>query len=248
MATKKPLIIDGAQIKEMPASDTIGSSIQVATTDRVLGRDTSGAGAHEELTASQVLDFVGATQGQILYRGASGWAALSAGTSGHYLQTQGAGANPQWAAASGGSGPTFIYKSADETVNNSTTFQADDHLTFTLDANKKALISVYLFINNGNTAEVKVRLVATGATTVRFAGTGAVHDYSYTFNQDGTGGSVRTQETNGATVEYGFIHAHGFVDAGASSRTVTVEWAQLTATAKNTTIQSGSWMMYQTMD
>lgn len=71
----------------------------VSATSRVLGRKTAGAGDTEELTFSEVLDFVGsAAQGDILYRNASAWVRLGAGTSGHYLQTQGAGANPQWAA------------------------------------------------------------------------------------------------------------------------------------------------------
>lgn len=37
------------------------------------------------------------TQGDIIYRDASGPQRLGAGTSGQFLQTQGAGANPQWA-------------------------------------------------------------------------------------------------------------------------------------------------------
>lgn len=40
-------------------------------------------------------------QGDILYRNGSNWTRLGAGTSGQFLQTQGAGANPQWAAAGG---------------------------------------------------------------------------------------------------------------------------------------------------
>lgn len=75
----------------------------VSATDRILGRDSSGAGVIEELTLSAVLDMIGsAAQGDILYRGASGWARLGAGTSGHFLKTQGAGANPTWDAAGGG--------------------------------------------------------------------------------------------------------------------------------------------------
>lgn len=75
----------------------------ISATSRVLGRRTTGAGVTEECTASQVLDFIGsATHGDILYRGATDWALLPAGTSGHFLKTQGAGANPIWAAASGG--------------------------------------------------------------------------------------------------------------------------------------------------
>lgn len=78
----------------------------ISAASRILGRATSGAGDPEECTLSQVLDFVGsAVQGDILYRGASAWTRLGAGTSGHYLQTQGPSANPQWAeVASGGSG------------------------------------------------------------------------------------------------------------------------------------------------
>lgn len=41
-------------------------------------------------------DAFGGTQGTILYRGASDWAALGVGTSGQFLKTQGAAANPTW--------------------------------------------------------------------------------------------------------------------------------------------------------
>jgi hypothetical protein len=70
----------------------------VSTTSRLLGRKTAGAGDAEECSLSEVLDFVGsAAQGDILYRGASGWTRLPAGTAGRYLKTLGAGANPEWA-------------------------------------------------------------------------------------------------------------------------------------------------------
>jgi hypothetical protein len=44
---------------------------------------------------------ISSTQGAILYRDGSQWTALAAGSSGQVLQTQGAGANPQWASVSG---------------------------------------------------------------------------------------------------------------------------------------------------
>lgn len=44
------------------------------------------------------------TQGSLLYRGGSAWAALPPGTNGYFLETQGAGANPLWVAAGGGVG------------------------------------------------------------------------------------------------------------------------------------------------
>jgi len=67
----------------------------------VLGNASGGTAVPSALTASQVLDFIGSTQGQVLYRGASGWAVLGVGTSGQVLTTNGAAANPSWATVTG---------------------------------------------------------------------------------------------------------------------------------------------------
>lgn len=56
------------------------------------------------LTSSAMDGLFGSTQGNIVYRGASSWAALGPGTSGQYLKTQGAAANPTWATVSAGVG------------------------------------------------------------------------------------------------------------------------------------------------
>lgn len=78
------------------------ADIIMSASPRILGLDTGHPAAAKELTLSQVLDFIGsAAQGDILYRGASAWARLGAGTNGQFLQTQGAAANPQWATADG---------------------------------------------------------------------------------------------------------------------------------------------------
>jgi hypothetical protein len=93
----------------------------VSATARIIGRKTAAAGDPEECTLSEVLDFVGsAAQGDILYRGASAWTRLGAGTSGHFLQTQGAGASPQWAATGGGGGFTAATQAEQETASSTT--------------------------------------------------------------------------------------------------------------------------------
>ena len=70
----------------------------ISATQRVLGRNSAGAGDPQEISLSQLLDWAGTcAQGDILYRGATGWARLAAGTKGSFLKTQGAGANPIWA-------------------------------------------------------------------------------------------------------------------------------------------------------
>lgn len=79
----------------------------ISATQRVHGRNTAAAGVTEEVTLSQLLDWIGsAAQGDILYRGAASWARLAAGTSGQILQTGGAGANPSWITAASNAGPT----------------------------------------------------------------------------------------------------------------------------------------------
>lgn len=55
-------------------------------------------------TASSILDILGSTRGQLLYRGAAGWTVLSPGTAGQFLTTQGAGADPSWSAGGAGTG------------------------------------------------------------------------------------------------------------------------------------------------
>lgn len=49
------------------------------------------------------LTITGESQGSVLYFDGSNWVRLAPGTSGQYLQTLGAAANPQWAAGAGGS-------------------------------------------------------------------------------------------------------------------------------------------------
>lgn len=69
------------------------------TTDRTFERrmNSSTWGAWRETISSDI----GATQGDILFRSATNWTRLPAGTSGQVLRTNGAGANPSWAAAPG---------------------------------------------------------------------------------------------------------------------------------------------------
>ena len=81
-------------------NDTITYAMiqNITATQRLLGRNTAGAGDTEEVTASQLLDWVSTTRGVLLYRGAATWAALSPGTAGFVLTSNGAGADPSYQA------------------------------------------------------------------------------------------------------------------------------------------------------
>jgi hypothetical protein len=91
----------GVALANIGAAGITYSYLQnISATKRLLGRNSAGAGVCQEVTLSQLLDWVGtAAQGDILYRGSTSWARLAAGTSGQVLTTQGAGANPLWASA-----------------------------------------------------------------------------------------------------------------------------------------------------
>jgi len=68
----------------------------------VLG--SGAAGVTTPAAASAALDLISTTQGAVLYRDASEWTALTPGTAGQLLSTQGAAADPIWVTATGGAG------------------------------------------------------------------------------------------------------------------------------------------------
>lgn len=71
------------------------AGIESGSPNDIAGFDGSGNAGTRSL--SDLLDAVFSnTQGSVLYRGSSAWAALAPGTSGQFLKTQGAGANPVW--------------------------------------------------------------------------------------------------------------------------------------------------------
>ena len=95
---------------------SFGRSI-IDDADAAAVRATIGAiiGTDVQAYNARLGDLAGITyaQGDILYHNGSNLVKLAAGTSGHFLKTQGAGANPTWAAASSGTaGKHAIYVAA----------------------------------------------------------------------------------------------------------------------------------------
>jgi len=102
--------IDTAAVTTAKVADdaiTYAKLQNISATSRILGRKTASAGDAEECTLSEVLDFIGsAAQGDILYRGATTWARLPAGSSGTVLTAQGTSAAPVWSTVGAiGAGP-----------------------------------------------------------------------------------------------------------------------------------------------
>lgn len=127
-ATEVPAII-----AEYLADHTLqeGSGIAISPSGNLTDNPTITAQVQE------ILDQITTTQGSILYRGATAWAALAPGTAGQYLQTAGAGADPLWAAVSGGGGAANLWGFSNAAGSVSTTankvkgfvFQVNDPIT-----------------------------------------------------------------------------------------------------------------------
>lgn len=83
------------------AAITYAKIQNISATQRLLGRNTAGAGVTEEVTTTQALDWLGSTQGNILYRNGTVWTVLAPGTAGQVLQSGGAAANPSWTTVTG---------------------------------------------------------------------------------------------------------------------------------------------------
>lgn len=113
-------------------SDGDKGNIVVSTV--VTPGDTWSLDTTSTLTNS-ILDSVtgGAVQGNILYRGVTGWLPLAPGTAGQFLQTAGAGANPLWATASGSGNVSNTGTPLNNQVaiwTAATTLEGDPDLTF----------------------------------------------------------------------------------------------------------------------
>lgn len=78
--------------------DCAADSMPSQSNNTVVANISGSTAAPSAVTMTALLDAtVSSTQGALIYRGASNWASLSPGTSGQFLKTLGAAANPAWA-------------------------------------------------------------------------------------------------------------------------------------------------------
>lgn len=148
----------------------------------------------------------------------------------------------------------LVIKTSDETVNNSTTYQDDDALTFTALANKKyvAVFNLSLYETNMGrlTGAIKFKVIATSATTVRYYG--EVSNALCTSDPEmphslGAADLLFCDCYSfglGSTYSYGFVQIVAYIDPGASNRTVKLQWAQQNATARDSKVLAGSFVTY----
>ena len=145
-----------------PSSLIIGATIGGSPTiNGLLYADGSSKLQNGLLTTILDANF-GSAQGDTLYRGSTGWAALTPGSSGQFLQTQGASANPQWAS------PTIVAATDTQACSggNYTLVQGDSWKTVNISGSGACAVAVV----SSPSACFRADVVQTGAGTVTITG------------------------------------------------------------------------------
>ena len=187
------IVADGGNIGS--ASDTDAMSI------------SSGG----EVSFSVGFDVPSGAQGDILYHDGNKFVRLGAGTDGHFLKTQGTGANPTWAAASGGGGASALDDLSD------VTYSSGDLTISSLDT----IIAGALTIDSSG----DIALSADGGNVTMDDGSTTIFD----FDVDGTALTIHDDQDTGDKVVM-TVAQHGAFsivttddDAAAANITITAD-------------------------
>ena len=198
--------------------------------------------AHSELTGVGASDHHAKTTSFADITDRAGMARMPDGTSGYVLTAKGAGIDPAYEAGGGGGGATAIYKTADESVTNSTTLQNDDHLLFAMGANEKWQVNILLLPQSASdTPDCKAALsLPTGAV---YYGNKACINTAATGNLCERWEGASTAFCASAAIRSYFTAYNGVVINGANAGNFQLQWAQNTANATATTIKAGSFII-----
>jgi|GEM_PF-1580824 len=141
-----------------------------------------------------------------------------------------------------------VYKTANETINNSTTYQDDDHLSLTIEANAVYQYELVCMVqqSGGATAGFKAQFTApSGATAYSHVFRNASSNYSfYLINQIDT--LVINSDSGVVTGsgDYNVLKSNGIIINGASDGNLVLQWAQASAQAGiNTILLKGSYLI-----
>ncbi len=135
-------------------------------------------------------------------------------------------------------GGTFVYKASDESVNNSNTVQDDDDLKFTVGTNELWIFQVYVHVTDTTTANIKLTFTGPASSTAvwsRHPGFGITDTFAPSVPR-----ALTTELSSEADDRIHYLL--GSIDTAGTSGTLQFQWAQVTATANDTTVKAGSWL------
>lgn len=140
-----------------------------------------------------------------------------------------------------------LAKSADETVNNSTALQDDDHLTFSIAAYEYWMGMITLDVQGSAiaTSDFKLAITTPTGAVLQIAAVGmdntstnAEGSESVQGQTSGTGIALSVGANTNLNAQIYF-----YVANGATAGSVTLQWAQNTADASDLTVKKGSYLV-----
>lgn len=141
--------------------------------------------------------------------------------------------------------PLSVLKTADETVNNSTTMQNDDQLLISVEANITYDFFLRLIVNTNATADFKMQFTGpAGATMSTQAYTGSNPDTAASALQGPTNNLTTVAAFSGVAADQVLI-IQGFLAVSATAGTLQLQWAQNTLNVSNTSVKANSYMWLQ---
>jgi len=148
-------------------------------------------------------------------------------------------ANKRYVDNSGGGGKTFaaITKSVEQIVNNSSTFVDDDELFFAATASKVYGFYLVIHLISGGTPDIKTKFTLPSGAVGTISGAGL---------QGGTAGASQDitvsdfHATNNTNQNLAFV---GRIIMDTTAGNCNLQWAQNVATASNTKVLAGSYLI-----
>jgi hypothetical protein len=193
-----------------PITTTGTLSLATVSDNQVLANISGTTAAPTGTTLTLLLDHaLGATQGMVLYRGASGWAALAAGAAGAVLTAHGAGTDPTWVA---GAGTGTVTNIATGTGLIGGPITATGTISLATVANQTLLANI-----SGSTAAPTPSTLSAIMDAVFSSARGAVlYRGASTWSTLGTGTAGQVLTTGGAGADPAWAAAAGGLPSGAA--------------------------------
>lgn len=133
--------------------------------------------------------------------------------------------------------PLLARKPSNETVNNSSAFQDDNHLFLPVEANAVYQCHLHLQYNSGATPDLKYQFtVPVGASLEGWSLLGYNTAVSLVYSN---GGEASSLGGNGSALN---ADAWGILETDVTAGTMQLQWAQNTANASNTVMQAGAFL------
>lgn len=141
----------------------------------------------------------------------------------------------------------FALKSADETVNNTTSLNSDDHLTLAPSINCTYILEAFVNYTSGTTPDFKFGWTFPAGATLTWTGGG--HVVTGSSGAGDLASNVAHRLAADSTFSYGGgaafvcgLQVKGLLIMGGTSGNLTARWAQATADASDTIVKADSWM------